>query len=240
MGRERGHSGMEQVAPVPVFDPVTKNWKAPSFPMPPGHGRKLETKLEKKLDQLCADHFGDEFEVAVEGRNATRVFLMALEVLEGTREVPRNSNRGEMVELIQETIGRAEGEPWCMALMRTGGAYGEKKTGAVSRRQSSEGCMSVWEKSPAVMKITNIAAARPGDIAIWNYPPGWQGHTGGLREMLPTRQSMWLTEGNTTSGLNPDGLIEREGGGVYRTKRTTSSTSKMKLMGFVRPFEVIS
>lgn len=231
---------MEQVGPVPVLDPVTKNWKAPSFAPPPGHGRNLERKLETKLDQLCADHFGEEFEIAVNGKNATRVFLMALEVLEGTREVPRNSNRGEMVELIQETIGRADAEAWCMSLMQTGVAYAEKKTGAVSRLYASEGCMKTWEKSPAVMKITNIAAARAGDIAIWNYPPGWQGHTGALREMLPTRQSMWLTEGNTTSGLNPDGLIEREGGGVYRTKRSTASSSKMKLMGFIRPFEALS
>lgn len=250
MGRITRESGLEQVAPIPkptVPPPLEANpdrpivvepppWSPPSIAMPVGHGRELHPKLESKLDELVELNFNEEFRQAIERRKGARLVVMALQVLEGVREFPKDSNRGDMVELLQETIGRAEREPWCMALVQSGVAYAEKKTGIVSKLPFSEHCLTVWNQSPVTSRISALTSVKAGDIAIWNYPPGSAGHTGVVRLISSNRQTIELTEGNTTQGLRPDGSIEREGGGVYRTKRSTTFSGPMKLVGFIRAF----
>lgn len=205
--------------------------------MPKGHVRHLEPKLEKILDDHIIARFGDEFKVAIKSQSAADVSVMALKVLGDldVREFPKNSNKGELVELLQETIGTAEQEPWCMATQQSVVAYTELKMGRPSALFASEHCMTTWRTSPRSMRV-ELADVKPGDIIIWNYPPTDSGHTGGVIEVPAVRSWLRLVEGNTDSGLNPDGSIIREGGGVYITKRTTASSNSMRLMGFLRPF----
>ncbi len=43
-------------------------------------------------------------------------------------------------------------------------------------------------------------------------------------------------EGNTESGLNAKGEVERDGGGVYMVERSSVGTKSFKVYGFIKPF----
>jgi hypothetical protein len=47
---------------------------------------------------------------------------------------------------------------------------------------------------------------------------------------------MRTVEGNSESGVDPNGNVEREGGGVYANVRNTKGTGKMRVVGFLKPF----
>jgi len=151
----------------------------------------------------------------------------------GIRE-KSGKNDGPMIELLQETIGSSSGEAYCMAAIQTAIAYAEFKTKVESPIFPSEHCMTVWNKTPKKQRVK----IRPlsGAIAIWNYPPSSSGHTGCVLEFEHKPGKMRLFEANTTSGVKPNGDIDRDGSGCYLTERSTNGTKTMKLIGFLKPF----
>jgi hypothetical protein len=194
--------------------------------------RSIEPKMVKYLDEKLAGN--GLAQKAIKDKDARALMLMAAQACVGIREQGGN-NKGPMVQLIQETIGSAVAEAWCMAFVQTCVAYAEVKTGKKSPLYPSEHCMSVWLKTPKSARV-KVKPLR-GAIAIWNYPPGQSGHTGILDAYDDARKGkMNLIEGNTEKGLSKKGLIERDGGGVYYTERANVGSPKMKLIGYLKPF----
>lgn len=191
--------------------------------------RNIEKKMVDFIDaKLAGNGLAQE---AIAKKDPRAVFVLAAQACVGIREVGGN-NKGPMVELIQETIGGASAEAWCMSFVQTCIAYAEKKTGVKSPIFSSEHCLTVWQKTSKTQRVKNAPAA--GAIAVWQFTPSTNGHTGIVYEY--SGKKMNLFEGNTNSGLKKDGTIERDGGGVYFTDRSTASSKKMKLLGFLKPF----
>lgn len=180
--------------------------------------------IDKKLEHNGAA------QDAIARKDARAVFVYALEACVGIREQGGN-NHGPMVELIQETIGGAGGEAWCMALQQTGLAYAEVKTGIKSPIAASEHCLTTWRNTPVEQRV-KIRPAK-GAIIIWQHGKSENGHTGAVLEC--DGKEMSAVEGNTESGL-VGGVVQRDGGGVYLTKRSMKGNGDMKVVGFLKPF----
>jgi len=193
--------------------------------------RKLEKKMIDYLDKKLAGNGLAQEMIAT--KDARGLFILAAQACVGIRESGGN-NKGPMVALIQDTVDGPDSWAWCMSFVMTCLAYAELKTGIKSPIVSGEHCMTVWNKTPKSQRVK--IRPLPGAIAIWNYPPGQSGHTGILHEYENKPGKMRLFEGNTESGLTKDGVIQNDGGGVYHTERSTKGSSKMKLVGFLKPF----
>ena len=190
--------------------------------------RDLHPEMRDWLDHKCAE---TAHRALIEA-DARACFLFAMRAMVGIREQGGN-NRGRLVELIQETLGKAEGEPWCMSAVQTALAWAELRTGKKSPIVASEHCMTVWNETPKEQRVKNIPA--PGAIIIWRHGAGPSGHTG-VTTSTVVDGKFTAIEGNTESGLTAAGHIEREGGGCYETRRNTIGAGSMKVIGFLRPF----
>lgn len=190
--------------------------------------RKIEPEMFQFFEDKLKSHGAAQ--IAIAEKNARNLFIYAAEVCVGIREHGGN-NQGRMVRLIQETVGRAEGEAWCMSFVMTCLAYVEQKLGVISPVVPSEHCMTVWNQTPKTMRVKTSPKA--GAIVIWRRGEGPAGHTGILTEWK--RTTFEAVEGNTESG-NAGGVVERDGGGVYQTERNRSGTGSMKVIGFLKPF----
>lgn len=187
---------------------------------------------EKMIDFLLAKlEPNGLFVDAVKKKDARTIFRLAGQVCVGIREQGGN-NKGPMVELMQETIGEASAEAWCMAFVQTCIAFAEYCTGVNSPLYVSEHCMTTWRKTPLGQRVDKLPAA--GAIAIWNHAGGDAGHTGIVDSCDGTNFKAF--EGNTESGVNPSGTVVRDGGGVYHTKRSLKGAGSMRLVGFLKPF----
>lgn len=147
----------------------------------------------------------------------------------GIRETGYND--GPLVRAIQETIGNAQKESWCMSTMQTKEAFIEKWKACTSSVYPSENCQETYEKSPN--KIAPTEEARPNDLMIWqNYDglkPLSTGHTECVK--MRTDSSIPCIGGNTnpTSGVNGDGDE------VCETLRSRKGYGSKKVRGFIRP-----
>lgn len=191
--------------------------------------RHIEERMVKYLDAKLA--FNGLAQHAIKERDPRTLFVCAAEVCVGIREVGGN-NQGPMVELIQETIGGAGREPWCMALIQTCLAYAELKTGVESPILPTEHCMTCWRDTNKDQRVK--VTPKRGAIVIWKHGSTDNGHTGVYLEPL-TGQSFHAIEGNTESGI-ANGKVERDGGGVYLTVRRKVGNGDMKIVGYLKPF----
>ncbi len=193
--------------------------------------RNIESKMVKYLDdKLAKNGLAQE---AIKKKDARTLFVLAAQSCVGIRESGGN-NKGPMVELIQETIGGADREPWCMSFQMTLLAYAELKTKVKSPLVASEHCLTVWKDSPKSSRVKMFPAM--GAIIIWQHGTSQAGHTGVFLEAVDGDKNMLCIEGNAEAGLKPDGTINRNGGGVYATKRSMTKNGNMKVLGFLRPF----
>jgi CHAP domain len=190
--------------------------------------REIEPKMLQFIDAKLASNGLAQF--VIKEKDARSLFVLAAEACVGIREKGGN-NEGPMVELIQETIGRAEGEPWCASFIQTCLAYAELKCGVVSPIYPTEHVMTMWRETPAIQRV-KISPKR-GAIVCWKKGASDSGHTGVVIE--PYLSHLFVVEGNTEAGLE-SGEVVRDGGGVYRTKRGKNGTSAMKIVGFLKPF----
>ena len=169
---------------------------------------------------------------AINKRDARLLLQLVCECLVGIREKGGN-NKGREVELFQKTIGRSEGEAWCMGFVQSCIAYVERKISVASRIYPSEHCMTVWVRSPKILRVKFHPL--PGAICIWNYIGSQSGHTGIVKVADAISRKMILVEGNTEAGII-GGKVERDGGGAYITNRSMDGSGKMKVVGFLKPF----
>lgn len=141
-------------------------------------------------------------------------------------------NKGPEVEKFQKAVnGIASREAWCMCFVQYCVMATETKFKTDSKIFASEHCMTVWNNTDKELKFQFPKA---GDIVIWQYwkdgKPTSSGHTGIVT--LVSGDIMDTIEGNT----GPGSEVVREGDGVYRKSRSVKGSSKMKVVGFIRPF----
>ena len=191
--------------------------------------REIEPKMIQFLDKKLKENGAAQ--MAIQNKDARTLMLQAALACEGIREEGGN-NKGPMVQLIQKTIGSANREAWCMSFVQTMIAYAEVKTGVKSPLMASEHCMTTWNKTPKTSRVK--IAPLPGAVIIWQHGKGPAGHTG---LVIGADEKIMLTiEGNTEAGLNAKGEVEREGGGIYRCKRSLTGNGTMRVIGFLMPF----
>lgn len=194
--------------------------------------RQIEPKMVQFLDDRLKDNGLAQH--AIETKDARTLMVEAAKVCVGIRE-KTNNNDGPMVELIQETIGRANHEAWCMGFVQTMIAYAEFKTGVKSPvfdgDDGGEHCQTVWRKTPKDMRVK--ISPLPGAIVIWRHGSSENGHTGIL--LGSDERIFSAVEGNTTKG-EVNGRIVREGGGVYFTTRSRYGDGDMNIVGYLIPF----
>ncbi len=147
----------------------------------------------------------------------------------GVHEAGGN-NRGEMVERFQKAVdGKAQGEPWCAAFVQFCIAEVEAAHGPTVVVARYEHCMTIWNRTSGVHRYKS---PKPGFLVIWNYEGTTNGHIGIVTKVLD-ELTIETIEGNTS----PDAkTIEREGDGVYRKTRSTKTVGRMRLVGFIAPF----
>lgn len=195
--------------------------------------RKLEVSMVDFLDRKLKDN-GLAIE-AMKRRDARQLMRLAALACVGIREEGGN-NRGPLVELIQETIGGADREAWCMSFVQTMLEYAEERTSVYSEVFVSESCDQVWTGTDKKWRVKSVPL--PGAIVIWGrYNKKGQylgGHTGILDAWAG--ETFFAVEGNTSGGVTSDDRVVRDGGGVYYTKRRTGGQGDMKVRGFLIPF----
>ena len=207
----------------------------PLPPQPPPKaarsGRDITPELIAWLDERIVRAYGN-FPAPFQNKDPQGVFLVALEAMVGIREAT-NRNDGFEVSMIQDTIGGAINEAWCMSAQQSAVAYAEHHTGRKSLLYPSEHCMTTWRKSPESMRIP-VEKIRPGDILILNHQGSDSGHVWALRARIKGSRIETL-EGNTTQGIENE-VIVREGGGFYICRRNMNGEGNMVAIGWLRPF----
>ena len=184
--------------------------------------RSIENKMVLWLDNKLANN--GLAQNAIKNKDARTLFRLAAECCVGIKETSNNS--GPMVELIQETIGSAVKESWCMSFIMTCLAYAEVKTGIKSSVFPSELCTEVWNKTPKFLRVKKIPA--PGAITVWQRGSTIYGHTG---VMLEWQDNKFIScEGNTSD------LSVSNGDCVAVKSRSSKATGALKVLGWLKPF----
>ncbi len=191
--------------------------------------RKIENEMVEYIDAKLASN--GLAKIAIQKKDARTLFRLAAEACVGIQE-RTGRNDGRMIELIQETVGGASGEPYCLAGVQTCGAYAELKTGVKFQIFETEHCQTAWQKTPKKQRVKTLPL--PGAVAFW-FDVGKS--TGHVEIVLGCDGDSFQAVGFNTSGTTtPGGEVNREGNGVFYTVRSMKSSKKRKLVGFLIPF----
>lgn len=194
--------------------------------------RKINPKLVSIIDErIKALGKLDELNALIAAKDARGVMLLAALSLEGVRE--KGVNAGEIVELLQDTIGDSERESWCMSYVQSCIAYAELKTGIKSPIAVSEHCLTVYRETPKEFYVK--VKPKAGAIVIWRHGNSDRGHTA-FTTALPEGSTVRTIEGNTGKG-SAGGRVVREGDGIYQNMRSTSGDGDMKVVAYLIPFQ---
>lgn len=201
-----------------------------------GIKRELHPKCLEMIDaRLVGNPLALDIIREKDRERARTLIVLVAQSLVGIREVGGN-NKGHEVELIQETIGRAESESWCMSFDQTVLAYVEFKLGITSPIPPSESCDFVWTHTDTLQRVRAIPLG--GAFVLWgHYDSGGHykgGHTGIV--MSANADMFDAIEGNTMGGLGTHDRVIRDGGGVYHTRRSMAGNGDMRVRGFLKPF----
>lgn len=196
--------------------------------------RKIKNEMIAFIDKALEKNGLAQEHIKI--KNARGLMVEAAKACVGQREAT-GKNDGFFVELAQQTVdGRAHGEAWCLAFVQTMLAYAEFKTGIQSPLYATEHCQTLWAKTPDVQKVKNIPLA--GAIVIWKHGNTSNGHTGIILDCDGTEFS--AVEGNASGYLVPVTKeiknVNREGNGVFYTRRSKLGNGDMKVLGFIKPW----
>jgi hypothetical protein len=191
--------------------------------------RQIEKKMIDFLDKkLALNGLAQE---AIKSKDARSLIWLAATACVGIKEAT-GRNDGEFIRLIQETVGGASGEAYCLAGVQTCIAYAEHKTGVISPLYATEHCQTLWAKTPAKQRVKILPLA--GAIAVWADVGKSTGH---VEIVLSCDGKNFNAVGFNTSGtLKPNETVNREGNGVFYTVRSMSSSKTRKLLGFIKPY----
>ena len=192
--------------------------------------RKIQPELVSYIDKRIS--WGGLAQYHLQTKNARGLMVEAAKACVGIKELT-GRNDGRLVELIQKTVdGKAQGEAWCLAQVQSMIAYAEFKTGVKSPLMATEHCLTLWNGTPIEQKVKISPLA--GAIAIWRHGTTTNGHT---EIVLDCDESVFNAVGANTSGVvDPSKPVNREGNGVFYTKRSRFGEGDMHLLGFIKPF----
>jgi hypothetical protein len=191
--------------------------------------RQIEPKLVAWIDKKLEGN--QVARQALAEKNARLLLIEVSRCFLGVREKTGN-NDGEIVELIQETIGGHGREPYCMAGVQTCVAYVEGKLGIKSPIFPTEHVMTCLRETPSEAHVKRFPG--PGAIPCWEHGKSDQGHTGIY--LGGDEETFHAIEFNTTAGEGANGKVVREGGGVYLTTRSMHGNGDMHIRGWLIPF----
>jgi hypothetical protein len=140
----------------------------------------------------------------------------------GVLENPKNSNRGEVIDVIQKEFG-FKGIPYCVLFVlyiykKTLEEFGVELPLLIT---PSSQTLFNWAKNKGLLE-TDFSKLGAGDIVIWRKFKLWQGHAGIVISVNHSEKSFLTVEGNTSAeniSKNSDFVDQREGGGIFRRKR---------------------
>lgn len=187
--------------------------------------RKLDPALKEWFDAALLNPTPMPF---VEPRNPVQMFLLTAFACKGITEVGAD-NFGPMVERFQKTIGDAKGEPWCLSFIQSCVAYVES-FGFKSDLFPTEHCLTAWTNS----RLRRPLVPEPGDVVLYHLEGTTKGHAEIVTAWLPKLYSIETIAGNTSAA---NGMIEREGDGVYTKSRSPEHLGNMKRLGYLRIFD---
>lgn len=190
--------------------------------------REIDARMIKILDWRLKTNGLVKHSITI--KEPRLLMIEAAKCLLDVRE--EGNNQGSIVKLLQETIGTAQQEPWCLSLVQTLIAYCELRIHMVSRIMPTEHVLTMWNHTPKTARVKVFPL--PGALVVWQHGDTQAGHTGIFLE--GDGKTMTTIEGNTTKGLAPDGSIIREGGGIYLCERSMIQDGEMKVVGFLKPF----
>jgi len=136
--------------------------------------------------------------------------------LVGTLEVPKDSNRGPVIDDIQKSMGY-KGVQYCALFAQ----YVYKRACLALNipypfpSTASSQTLFEWA-SKAGFAETDFKKLRSGDIIIWRKLKLWQGHVGLVKSVDFASQSFRTIEGNTSPGEKGS---QRDGGGIFERTR---------------------
>lgn len=158
-------------------------------------------------------------------------------VLSGNRnskEEPKGSNTGPMVNKYLASVGLKPGLPWCAAFVYYVFDQLSARIGAKNPLPKTGGVMQLWEKSSSDLKInidsakSNPSLIKPGQIFIMKRGEGRLGHTGIVVKTNPDKREIITIEGNTNDQKSGEG----DRVGVNRRK-----IDDIPLVGFIDYFK---
>lgn len=195
----------------------------------------MKRHLEKELFCVIKKTLNDNLQVdllrSIVEQDANNLVYLANKalVLMKVREIPKNSNDGHMVNLIQETVGGHSNEAWCVAQQMTCVAFAEQILNIKSSLYTTESCADLRAHSKGIP----FGESKRGDLWIFKHDNG-TGHIACFDAWIKKDVSARTLEGNTTKGLIGDKIV-REGGGSYACERAISAPN-MNLKMVVRAF----
>lgn len=186
--------------------------------------RDIHPEMVEWLDHKLAGN--GMAQQAIQLKDARLIFGLAAESSVGIHEQGGN-NQGPMVRLLQETIGGANREPYCMGAVQTWLAYAELKTGVRSPIAATEHCQTCWRETPEIMRVKTSPLKYA--IVIWRLGDTSSGHTGVVTESSFPKWFKTIEANTNDSG-------SREGDGVYYKHRDWIRSGSLVKIGFLRPF----
>lgn len=162
------------------------------------------------------------------GTDFAKELIKVAETYLGTTDGGTNS--GATVEMFQRAVdGKAQKEPWCMAFVQFCVQQVQLNFSCTAVLFETEHCLTAWNRTPESHKFSVPA---PGRIVVWRHGTSSNGHTGIVTKVMDSVH-FETVEGNTAPG---DGVVERDGDGVYRKTRSMKTIGTMSVVGFIEPF----
>lgn len=189
----------------------------------------MENLQRRDLNLKLIEYFDIHVPQVLSPESPSQWVVYAAKSLVGIYEKAYNS--GELVELLQDTIGIPEKESWCMSALQSCVAYAEYKTGIKSYLYPTEHCLTALKNHP---KDKILDKPEFGCAVIWQHGSTSNGHTGVFEKMFNDK-IMVTYEGNTSASNT---TVESNGDVFDRKLRSMSTIGDMKIVGFLRLFHV--
>jgi len=151
-----------------------------------------------------------------------------------SKEEPKGSNTGPMINQYLASVGLKPGLPWCAAFVYYVFDQLSKRIRTKNPLPKTGGVMQMWDKSSPEIKIDIKSAkakpslVRPGQIFIMNRGRDKFGHTGIVLKVDENKREIIAIEGNTNDQKSGEG----DRVGINRRKLDSP-----ELIGFIDYFK---
>jgi hypothetical protein len=165
---------------------------------------------------------------------AGEVFAGVLAGNKNSKEEPKGSNTGSMVNQYLSSVGLKPGLPWCAAFVYYIFDQVTRRLHVKNQLPKTGGVMNMWKSSDPSLRISiaeakaNPALIKPGQIFIMSRPGKGLGHTGIVIGVDLNKREFISIEGNTNDQQSGEG----DRVGVNRRK-----IDKLPLLGFIDYFK---